>query len=71
MIYHTHTCVVIIVNIAAHIRTVIKSLEKVIEFYNTSVEDTNFDGLYGLRVVEGKCTRSSLAFTIQIRYVYL
>lgn len=37
-----------------HIRKIITSLEKIIEFYDASIEHTNLDGLYGLRVVEGK-----------------
>ncbi|XP_067949540.1 UPF0764 protein C16orf89 homolog [Watersipora subatra] len=36
-----------------HIKHLLKSLEKVTEFYNAFVDQVNFDGLYGLRIVEG------------------
>lgn len=41
------------VRILAHTKKIISNLQKVIKFYGTSVEQSNLDGMYGLRVVEG------------------
>lgn len=44
--------------------SVIEALEKLVVFYKNSYQDFNVDGLFGLRVVEGKFCVLSVSVTL-------